>query len=126
MNKTWLSLLFIPLLAPACAPADNTVEEVLPVRHVVVLTDTLQSGNLMAGFRDSLIGAGNRVLISGFPAETAEELAARLPWLLQPGVDLFIYDQKLAGKPGEDSLRNYLDRMDHPAEVVSLQRLSAH
>ncbi|SEP99953.1 hypothetical protein [Neolewinella agarilytica] len=120
MYRPWFSLLFIPLLAPACAPAENTVEEVLPVRHVVILTDTLQNGHLIAGFRDSLTEAGNRVLISGYPGETAEAITARLPWLLQPGVDLFIYDQKLAGKPGEDSLRNYLDRMAHPAEVISL------
>lgn len=126
MYRSWLSLLFVPLLAPACAPAENTVEEVLPARHVVVLTDTLQTGHGIRGFRDSLIGAGNRVLISGYPEETAEGLTARLPWLLQPGVDLFVYDQNLAGKPGEDSLRNYLDRMAHPAEVISLQRLFSH
>ncbi len=123
MYRSLLSLLFVPLLAPACAPAENISEAILPTRHVVMLTDTLQTGHLVTDFRDSLLAAGDRVLISGYPGETAEELMARLPWLLQPGVDLFIYDQDLAGKPGEDSLRNYLNRMAHPAKVISLQQL---
>lgn len=121
-----LSLLFIPLLAPACAPAENISAKELPTRHVVMLTDTLQTGHQITNLRDSLLAVGDRVLISGYPDETAEELMARLPWLLQPGVDLFIYDQDLAGKPGEDSLRNYLNRMAHPAKVISLQQLFVH
>lgn len=125
MYRCWLSLLFVLLLAPACAPPED-VSETPPARHVVLLTDTLKSDKLITHLRDSLVAAGNRVLISGYPEETAEQLTARLPWLLQPGVDLFIYDQDLAGKPGEDSLRNYLSRMEHPAEVISFSELLSH
>jgi len=68
--------------------------------------------------KDSLAAAGDRVLISGYAGETAAELIARLPWLLQPGVDLFVYDDLLAGPAGQDSLTNYLKRTRHPAEVI--------
>jgi len=70
--------------------------------------------------QDSLSAAGNRVVISGYPGETAAELTARLPWLLQPGVDYFFYDHGLSGRAGEDSLRQYLNRTAHPAGVKSI------
>jgi len=87
----------------------------------VLLTDTTRwSPPALQAYRDSLTDADYRVLISGSPGESAEALMARLPWLLQPGVDLFIYDERLSGPAAQDSLRAYLTRYAHPAKVLPL------
>jgi len=88
-----------------------------------LLTDTTQwASSTLKVYKDSLENEGFRVIISGYPGETAAQLAARLPWLLQPGVDLFVYDEKRAGAAGGDSLVNYLELQGHPAEVRSVMR----
>ncbi len=89
---------------------------------MVVLTDsTTWSPPRLQAFRDSLQGEGFRVLISGYPAETAAEMVERLPWLLQPGVDVFLYDERLAGPAARDSLENALSRLGHPATVQRIR-----
>ncbi|MEO0733266.1 MAG: hypothetical protein AAFZ52_10555 [Bacteroidota bacterium] len=109
MNKYLVKYGFLILfLAPACAP-----EKTPPTKNLVFLTDTTQWSP--RAIRDSLQKAGYRVLISGYPGETASELQARLPWLLQPGVDVLLYDPRLAGPATFDSLQKQLK--DHPAEV---------
>lgn len=117
----FLALLFLTFLAPACAPNEPPPASA-PPKNIVLLTDTSQweSGQLTA-YKDSLTTAGYRVLVSGYPGESAAELTARLPWLLQPGVDLFLYDHKLAGQAGQDSLTNFLNTMNHPAKVRLLK-----
>jgi hypothetical protein len=75
------------------------------LQYVVVLTDTIQwEATALHHLRDSLTASGYRVIISGYPKETTEELMARLPWLLQPGVDVLLYDDRLAGRAAFDSL----------------------
>lgn len=121
MIRCFFTLLLALFLAPACAPEKSVVEK-FTSSHLVLLTDTLQwEAQRLEQYRDSLKTAGFRVLISGRSGETAPELKARLPWLLQPGVDLFIYDQRLAGKAGMDSLKSYLDFAGHPAETLALK-----
>ncbi len=118
----FLPLLLLPFLAPACAPNEPPPANALP-QNLVLLTDTArwQPGHL-AAYKDSLVAAGYRVLVSGYRGESAAELSARLPWLLQPGVDLFLYDDRLAGQAGADSLTNYLKVTGHPALVQKVER----
>lgn len=118
MNRLLLTLLLLLAIAPACAPEPVAANNGPAARNLVLLTDTTQwtPGHLM-NYRDSLTAAGFRVLVSGYPQESAAALAARLPWLLQPGVDVFIYDERLAGQAGLDSLRAYLARIQHPARI---------
>lgn len=112
-----LSLLLLLSLAPACAPNEPPLPPPIP-KNIVLLTDTSRwAPTELQYYKDSLAAAGYRVLISGYPGETAAELLARLPWLLQPGVDKFIYDDRLAGPAGGDSLQNYLQTRGHPATV---------
>lgn len=118
----FLPLLLLPFLAPACAPNEPLPARV-PSKNIVLLTDTSlwKTGKLTA-YKDSLSATGYRVLVSGYPGESAAGLTARLPWLLQPGVDLFIYDNKLAGEAGKDSLINYLKANDHPARIQTIDQ----
>ncbi|MEM9929534.1 MAG: hypothetical protein AAF840_06935 [Bacteroidota bacterium] len=86
------------------------------------MTDTTRwAAPTLQAFKDSLSATGYRVLLSGYPGETAADLTARLPWLLQPGVDVFLYDERLAGPAGLDSLQQALERMNHPAEVLNFE-----
>ena len=117
-----LTLLLLTFLAPACAPNEPPPPPAIP-RNLVLLTDTTQwNSSALIAYKDSLAGAGYRVVVSGFPGETPAELTVRLPWLLQPGVDLFLYDENLAGVPGRDSLLNYLELQGHPAKVRSVRK----
>ncbi|TXF91126.1 hypothetical protein FUA23_02545 [Neolewinella aurantiaca] len=117
-----LSLLLLPFLAPACAPNEPAPQRKIP-RNLVILTDSSdwKPGKLLR-YTDSISSAGYRVLVSGYPEENAAALSARLPWLLQPGVDLFIYDDALAGPAGLDSLKNYLERTGHGAKIERIAR----
>ena len=123
MNRIrFLALLLLPFLAPACAPNEPPAERVLP-QNVVLLTDSTQwETSALTAYKDSLTSAGYRVLVSGYPNESAAALTARLPWLLQPGVDLFIYDNRLAGEAGKDSITNFLKRSGHSASVLDVSR----
>jgi hypothetical protein len=114
------TLLLLTFIAPACAPNEPPPERAVS-RNLVLLTDTTQWNNdHLEAYKDSLTAAGYRVLVSGYPSESAAELSARLPWLLQPGVDLFLYDERLSGKPGKDSLMNFLNTTGHPARVTEV------
>lgn len=119
------ALLLVFCLAPACAPSsdkEGKAEQQNP-RPLVLLTDaSTWAEEDLTTLKDSLEAAHYRVLVSGFSDETPEQLVARLPWLLQPGVSLFLYDEALAGATGEDSLRNALQRLGHDAPVQVLQR----
>jgi hypothetical protein len=116
----FIALLLLAVFAPACAPNEPPPERTIP-RNLVLLTDTTQwkDGHLKS-YKDSLTSTGYRVLVSGYPGENAAELTARLPWLLQPGVDLFLYDKRLAGDAGKDSLVNFLNMHEHPAKVSEI------
>lgn len=84
----------------------------------MLLTDTMTwAPKGLDRYRDSLEAENYRVLVSGYPGETPAELAARLPWLLQPGVELFLYDPTLAGKEGADSLRRALESLGREIPV---------
>ncbi|MEM6770866.1 MAG: hypothetical protein AAF597_09805 [Bacteroidota bacterium] len=123
MKYLFFPLLLVLLFAPACAPNDAsvTVKKPRTLKPLVLLSDadSWTSSGLDA-YRDSLTKAGYRVLVSGFAGESTTELTERLPWLLQPGVELFIYDEKLAGPDGADSLRSALERLgqDTPVEIL--------
>ncbi|MBC6993188.1 hypothetical protein QWY85_20720 [Neolewinella lacunae] len=114
-----LPLLLIPFLAPACAPSPPAAAAApLPPRPLVLLTDSTQwAAGALGNYRAKLEKEGYRVLVSGYPGETPAALVARLPWLLQPGVDRFVYDVRLSGAAGADSLRQALERLGHPAEL---------
>ncbi len=115
------TLLLLTFLAPACAPNEPPPTSP-PQKNIVLLTDTTQwKTNRLATYKDSLSQAGFRVLVSGYPNESAAELTARLPWLLQPGVDLFLYDENLAGTAGYDSLVNFLKVSGHPSRLESVK-----
>ncbi len=117
-----LALLLIPFLAPACAPPDQANADTQPPRRpLVLLTDTTQwRAGALANYRVELEKEGYRVLVSGYPGETPAALVARLPWLLQPGVDRFVYDPRLSSAAGADSLRQALQSLGHPATVELL------
>lgn len=124
MIQRLLSLLFILSFAPACAPnVEPSDGEPEKARPLVLLTDTLswKPGDLVA-YRDSLESENYRVLISGFSGESPTQLVVRLPWLLQPGVALFLYDESLAGPAGGDSLRAVLQRMELDISVENVKR----
>ena len=110
----WLLAL---LLAPACAP-DRPGRTVASTKKVIVLSD---SSDWVTGdaVRQYLRTAVTRTLVSGDSTDTAVGLARRLPWLLQPGVDTFYYDHRLAGRAGLDSLTRILKRLEHPAAVIT-------
>lgn len=114
------ALLLLAFIAPACAPNEPHPKKQI-ARNLVLLTDATswEHGHLDR-YKDSLTAAGYRVLVSGYPGESAGELSARLPWLLQPGVDLFLYDERLAGRAGKDSLVNFLKAAGHPAGVTEV------
>lgn len=117
-----LTLLLLLWLAPACAP-DQPPPPPAAAQNLVLLTDTTRwAATTLRQYKDSLTTAGYRVLVSGYPGETTTALLARLPWLLQPGVDKFIYDDRLAGSKAGDSLRLFLEQRGHPAPVVRLIR----
>lgn len=124
MNRI-VSLLWLLFVAPACAPADDQVGQTEDAAGsttpLVLLTDA--SGwkeQDLAAYKDSLGAEGYRVIVSGYRGETAAELTARLPWLLQPGVSLFLYDEQLAGPAGADSLRRALPRLGSNASVLEI------
>ncbi len=122
-----ITLLLVLFIAPACAP-DHTYDEAgtevddtqIPL---VLLTDasTWEKEDLQA-LKDSLTEQRYRVIVSGFTGETAAALTARLPWLLQPGVGLFLYDERLSGAGAADSLRSALDRLGKETPVQLLRR----
>ena len=99
-----LTLLLPTFLVPACAPNEPPPPSVTS-GNLVLLTDTTQwETATLHHLQDSLATSGYRVIISGYPGETVDELMARLPWLLQPGVDILLYDDRLAGGAVFDSL----------------------
>ena len=114
MNKL-LSLLL--LTCAACLP-DRREPPPPPDFRVVVVADTSRwaAGELLR-LRADYAAPNFRLLITGYPGETAPALTARLPWLLQPGVDRFLYDTISLPPAGLDSLRRFLERSGHPASV---------
>ena len=111
-------LLILLLTLSSCLP-DVPPPPPEPTQNLVLLTDTTYwlPGELNA-WRDSVLAEDYRLIVSGFPGETAADLVARLPWLLQPGVDRFVYDPRLAGPEGYDSLQTALTRWGHHAEIL--------
>lgn len=123
MWKVSVTSLLVLLLAPACAPDNPAITGTNRPQPLVLLTDTSQwEQTTLDTYRDSLQKTGYRVVISGFTDETSEQLLARLPWLLQPGVSLFIYDHRLAGAATEDSLRRHLQVLGRSVPVVALPK----
>ena len=124
-----LPLLFVLTLAPACSPdpppADPVTNPAAPAarthQNIVFLTDSTVWG---AGKLDAISSAvtmrGDRMLITGNPDETPASMTERLPWLLQPGVDVFLYDARFLGQDYADTLRNWLSENGHAAEVKVL------
>ena len=105
MRPSVLLCCFVLFLAPACAPDAPSAPPEAPRRNAVILTDTTRrSATALNHLRDSLRARNYRVLVSGYPGETAAELNARLPWLLQPGVHLIVYDSLLAGPGAVESV----------------------
>ena len=117
-----LTSLLVLLFAPACAP--EKAPDVRRISRPTVLLTAAESwsGNTLEAFRDSLESTGHRVVVSGYAGETAADLATRLPWLLQPGTTLILYDIKLAGPAGADSLRTVIDRLNRAVEVREVSR----
>ncbi|MFK8161478.1 MAG: hypothetical protein AB8H12_03360 [Lewinella sp.] len=112
-----LTLLLLTFLAPACAPKDSPPPPAT-LQNLVLLTDTTQwEAAKLHHLQDSLSANGYRVMTSGYPGETADELTARLPWLLQPGVDLLLYDNRLAGTAVFDSLVRQVGVLSPPTQV---------
>jgi len=128
MNPTlplgWIALLFtLVVWAPACAPDRQSPETEPAPKKLVLLTDSTDwAPGELNDFRQIKEAEGYRMLISGTPGETQESLLARLPWLLQPGVDVLLYDPELAGPGTTDSLVARLGSLAHPARVRSLVR----
>lgn len=60
------------------------------------------------GLKDSLTQIGYRVIVSSIQGESAEQVAARLPWLLQPGVDE-LYIEKNQGTLKDSLLSKLLE-----------------
>lgn len=117
-----LPLLLMVFLAPACAPNDAPPPPATS-QNLVLLTDTaLWEATELQHFQDSLATIGYRVVTSGYSGETAIELTDRLPWLLQPGVDLLLYDDRLAGAPAFDSLLRRVTLLSPHTEVQQLGR----
>lgn len=114
--------LFILFLAPACAPAEPPPPTTRALATVVLTDTTIWQKEELAALRDSLEGAGNRLVISGYSGETPADLVARLPWLLQPGTGRILYDERLAGPAAADSLRALLSRLERDVPVVVLHR----
>ncbi|MFT5999261.1 MAG: hypothetical protein ACI81P_001718 [Neolewinella sp.] len=112
-----LTLLLLTILAPACAPKDPPPPSE-SLQNLVLLTDTTQwEATALHHLQDSLATSGYRVLTSGYSGETATELLARLPWLLQPGVDVLLYDDRLAGAAAFDSLFQQVGELSGYTEV---------
>lgn len=122
-SRHYLTLFVLLNLAPACAPEKET-QEASPPKKVVVLTDSTswQPGGTVETKVNRLRKEKVRLLISGSPGETGEDLIARLPWLLQPGLDTLYYDANLAGEATADSLRTFLRAQSHPAIVKLIAR----
>ncbi|WP_026232245.1 SGNH/GDSL hydrolase family protein [Neolewinella persica] len=115
-----LALLLLTFLAPACAPKDPPSPPAT-LQNLVLLTDTTQwEATTLQSLQDSLASSGYRVITSGYPGETAAELTARLPWLLQPGVDVLLYDDRLAGAALFDSLVQRVGLLSPHTEVQGL------
>lgn len=112
-----LTLLLLTVFAPACAPNDPPPS--VSQQNLVLLTDTThwQASDLHQ-LQDSLMMSGYRVITSGYPGESTEEIMARLPWLLQPGVDVLLYDDRLAGAATFDSLLLQMKVMSPHTEVL--------
>ncbi|MTB51890.1 hypothetical protein [Lewinella sp. W8] len=118
------TLLVLLLLAPACTPKENNTQSEERSEHLVLLTDAARwpEGRL-AALKDSLQDENFRVVVSGYPGERTDELLARLPWLLQPGIDLMLVDPDFLSPAGVDSLKTFLAERGQPQiKVTSLVR----
>lgn len=116
-----LTLLFALLtLAPACSPTEPALEETEQLKVLILTDSTAWRSDRISRIRADHEKRGDRVLISGEDGETAETLGARLPWLLQPGADVIVYDPGLAGPVGYDTLHSRLGRLGHPASLQLL------
>ena len=63
------------------------------IRNAVLLIDPLHTrARAQDSLRTALEADGYRVLLSPTTGESTAETVARLPWLLQPGVGLVVYD----------------------------------
>lgn len=77
----------------------------------------------LAALKDSLQDNNFRVVVSGYPDERTDELLARLPWLLQPGIDLLLVDPDFLSPAGVDSLKTFLAERGQPQiKVIPLTR----
>lgn len=105
-------------LVPACAPnkpPDANTEK----RKVVFLTDSTHwTDSYTSDLRVMLEEEGARTLVSGEADETLGNLLSRLPWLLQPGVDVFYLDRNFAGQHAKDSLEANLSQLGYMVEIV--------
>jgi hypothetical protein len=111
LTKSQWPLLLGLFLAPACSPNEKTLQadHDSPQPHLVLLTDAERWPDQdLTRLKDSLREANYRVIISGYAGENAEDLLQRLPWLLQPGVDLLLCDPRFLPPAGMDSLRSFL------------------
>lgn len=89
-----LPLFVLALLLVNCQT--ETVQEATPPpsTYTLVLTDTTVAAPSWLGDYNKKTSLGNKTVISGFPHETPDEVIARLPWMLQPGVDTLLIDQR--------------------------------
>ncbi len=113
-----IALLFTSIIAPACSPEKTSLSPAVSTRVVLLTDSTKWRTDRWLRLKKQLSDNGHRVLISGEADESARSLSERLPWLLQPGVDTFYYDLRLAGRAGADTLLARLGAADHPAAVI--------
>ena len=93
VGATWL-LVFVLL---GCGREQASTAESGPgedeIRNAVLLIDTLRTrARARDSLREVLESDGYRVLLSPTTGEEVGETVARLPWLLQPGVGVIVYD----------------------------------
>ena len=106
MSLLKYSIFLFSLMLASCQPDQNVEKANLSSTYVLILADTsTQVPPWLINYRKSSL-KNNKIVVSGYPAETHNELLARLPWLLQPGVDTLIID------------RNFVD--DHRAICDSI------
>ncbi|NJC26447.1 hypothetical protein [Neolewinella antarctica] len=113
-------LLYVLAWAPACAPNGPTEEKARQLKVVILTDSTAWVDDRIRKLGAQLASEGARVLYSGDSTDSATTLTARIPWLLQPGVDVIYYDTALAGEGTGDSVASVLLRLGHPAELIFL------
>lgn len=104
------TVLFFLLVLTSC---ETTSKEQLPLpfspTYVLILTDTsMGTSQWVVDYRKEQLNRA-KVVVSGFPGEAAAAVLARLPWLLQPGVDTLLIDTAFLQNPARlcDSVRKW-------------------